>query len=93
MWHHLYIDHPDDAHIATGTIQKSASAVMLATGNKNVAVFSRIDDEKPGMHFYFSPAASSVARGCGAATCGKPAKEEVGSLLFGDQTVIPRLFG
>ena len=59
-WHHLYVDHPTTAYNVSTTAANAAMAIMMATRNNDVAVFSNQDIEG-GTNFYFSPAAASAA--------------------------------
>jgi len=92
MWQHLYVSGTEKAHQLSGEIHDAVFALM-ATGLKDAAVFSKLDDERDGTYFYFSPQAERIAMTFGAKPCERsPLRQEVGSLIGGDQTVINRLF-
>lgn len=92
MWHHLYVEGTDRAFDVSTAIHK-AIFVLLAAGVKDAAVFSKINDEHSGTHFYFAPQAQVIAVAFKASPCDTPtSRQEVGGLLCGEQTVINRLF-
>ena len=92
MWHHLYVEGTDRAYGVSTAIHR-AMFILLAAGEKDAAVFSKINDEHSGTHFYFSPQAEQVAAAFNATPCDTPPlRQEVGGLLSGEQTVINRLF-
>lgn len=92
MWCHLYIDDPSVAFVTSTQMMKEHFELLAASGNMDCAIFSRIDNETGGMHYYFTPAAVSIASAHGADQCEKPLRRDIGSLLCGDQTVIGRLY-
>lgn len=90
-WHHLYVAGTDNAADVTTQIHQAIFALMVA-GAKDAAAFSRIDENRAGTHFHFTPQAKSVAVAIGASPCKTPpSHEQIGNLLFGDQTIIERL--
>ena len=91
-WHHKYIDHPTEALIESGKYQKSLEAVLLLSRAPDAAIYSRIDVGTGGMHYYFTPAAASVANAFNARQCAKPSRADVGGLLIGDQNLLARLY-
>lgn len=91
-WHHLYVADTDNAKRTAEQIHQAIFA-LVAVGAMDAAAFSKIDDERAGTHFFFSPQAEKPALAFGAAPCKTPeSRQEVGGLLFGDQTVVNRLF-
>ena len=92
MWHHLYINDPTTALSVSRQMMDEHFVLFTAIQNRDCAIFSRIDDTG-GMNFYFTPSASSVAKIHGASPCEQPSRQDVGGLLYGDQTIITRLYG
>ena len=92
MWHHLYIDHPDEAFTASQKMMEATLAVLQLSRNNDTALFSRLDTRSGGINFYFTPSAASVARTFGAKPCEKPTWAIAGSLLVGDQGIAARVF-
>ena len=92
MWHYLYIDDPNTAYFESKRFMEAVSAHMSTSGDNDIAVFSRLDKQTGGVHYYFTPLAKAVAVAHGASPHEKPSKQEAGGLLIGDQTVIDRLF-
>lgn len=91
-WHHLYVSDTDEAKRIATQIHQAIFALM-AIGIMDAAAFSKIDDERTGTHFYFSPKAHPAAKSFCAKPCSvAPSRKEIGGLLFGDQTVVNRLF-
>jgi len=92
MWYYLYIDDPATAHAASSEFQKAIFAVWAVTDNYDATVFCRLDGDSGGVHYYFTPAAKSVALVHGASPCEKPSRQEVGEPLCEmDGSVIHRL--
>lgn len=91
MWHYLYIEEPNTALAESRKFMEAIFALIAATGNNYVAVFSRLD-KTGGVHYYFTPPAKAVAVAYGASPCERPSKQEAGGLLVGDQTLLDRLF-
>jgi hypothetical protein len=91
MWYYLYIDNPNEAFMQASKFMEAIFALRVS-GNKDAAVFSRLDEYTGGVHYYFTPSAKSVAVAYGANPCEKPSKQEMGGLLVGDQTIIDRFF-
>lgn len=92
MWHHLYIDDPTVAFVTSDKMKQSTLAVLRATKNYDAALFSRLDIETGGVHFYFAPGAVAIAKAFKASPCEKPTRTTAGGLLSGDQGAIARLF-
>ena len=92
MWNHLFIDNPKTALSTSHLMMDEHFALYAATQNRDCAIFSRIDDDG-GMHYYFTPSASPIAKAHGASPCEKPSKQDVGGILCGDQTIVARLYG
>lgn len=90
-WHHLYVVDTDSAARVAELIQEGIFALMAA-GKMDAAAFSRIDENRAGTHFHFTPQATSIAVAIGASPCKTPpSHEQLGGLLFGDQAIIERL--
>lgn len=75
------------------SIHKDMFALLATSKNLDAAAFSRFDEQTGGVHYYFSPAAELVAKIHNATPCEKPSKQNVGGLLYGDQTVVTRFYG
>lgn len=82
-WRHIYIADHREAFSTSGAIHKQILAAMLS-GATSAAVFSRLDRERGGTHFYFNAAASTVAAMHGATPCPAPTLEQAGGLLIGE---------
>ena len=91
MWYHLYINDPTTAYSVSRQMMDRHFVLYAATQNRDCAIFSRIDDDG-GMHYYFTPSASPIAKAHGASPCEKPSKQDVGGILCGDQTIVARLY-
>ena len=89
-WFHLYDDGVDSSYRLSGLLQEQALALTMI--KQNVSVFSSLDRQTGGTHFYFPPEAKNLAIQHGADPCEKPSKEKIGGLLFGDQTLLDRLY-
>lgn len=92
MWHYRYIDDPKEAFLTSHKFMDAVWWSAAIRGLPDVAVFSRFDEETGSVHFYFSPQTQAVAISHGASPCEKPSRQNLGSLLAGDQTLIDRLF-
>ena len=90
MWYYLFSEN----NITTTTIdiQESLFVLSAATKNSDLALFSKYDIDTGNVHLYFSPGTESVAKSFGAIPCGKPSTDQVGKIIFGDQTLVNRLF-
>jgi len=84
MWHHLCIDDPNDALQLSNALLQESLPLAAAVGIGGFRIWSRLDKHTGGVHFYFSPEASSLAARHGAQSCEPPSREDLGSLLFGD---------
>lgn len=87
-WYHIYSNEVSSAYQLSGLLQKQALA--MAAIRPGVSVFSRLDRETGGTHFYFPPEMNALAVQHGASPCQKPSKQEVGGLLFGDHALPDR---
>jgi hypothetical protein len=92
MWFHLYIDDPTEAYSASNKIMDQHFALLVATRNESLCVFSRLDTETGGVHIYFAPGTELIAKKHNAKPCERPSRQESGGLLCGNQTVIESLF-
>ncbi|MCC7100283.1 MAG: hypothetical protein IT500_11905 [Rubrivivax sp.] len=92
MWHHLYIDDPNEAYITSKKMMEATMAALMASGDNDTALFSRLDIQTGGVNYYFTPSAASVARMFGAKPCDKPTWAVAGGLLVGDQGIFERAF-
>lgn len=93
IWHHLFVEDPDKTMAMAESIHRAMFAFLAVSKDLDAAAFSRIDQDTGGVHYFFSPAAERVAKKYGAMPCEDPSMQEAGGLLFGDQTVIKRLYG
>ena len=91
-WHHKYIDDPTEALIESGKFQQLLEGFLLLSRASDAAIYSRMDVGTGGMHYYFTPAAASVANAFSANQCSKPSRADVGGLLIGDQMLLGRLY-
>lgn len=91
MWHNLYIEDAKTACATSLIISEECMALIIATQAIDCAIFSRIDDSG-GMHYFFTPPASAIAKRHHANQCEKPSRQDIGGLLCGDQTIIARLY-
>lgn len=91
MWYYLFIENSSSDSLVSD-IKTAVCDLLIASTNKNVAVYFRDDSHKNGTHLYFTPATQSIALAYGASLIEKPIRNDLGSLLSGDQSVIDRLF-
>lgn len=91
-WHYKFIEDPSTAYSETHLYIAAMQLLQITNPHNNAAIFSRIDQELGGVHFYFTPEASSVAKKFNAEQCEMPTKSIIGGLLVGDQTLIDRLY-
>lgn len=87
-WFYLYKNGVDDSFKMATLLQKQALAMAMI--KPGVSVFSRLDRETGGTHFYFPPEMEALAVQHGASPCQKPSKQEAGGLLFGDHALPDR---
>lgn len=85
-WRYAYIDNPQEALSASGKMREQVLAAVLA-GATSAAIFSRIDPEHGGTHFYFNAAAGAVASAHRATPCPPPTLKQAGGLLAGNASV------
>lgn len=86
MWHHLYIDDATTAQALSLRLYDEHFAALVLRRDPESAIFSRLDVETHGVHFYFTPAASGLAMAHGASPCGPPTRQEAGGLISGEAT-------
>ena len=92
-WFHKRIEDPAAAYAESGLYEPAMEALYRTPGTADAAIFSRLDPLTGAMHFYFTPAAESVARNFRATPCPQPPRADIGSRLIGDETLLDRLFG
>lgn len=92
MWHYLYIDDNDNAFRLSKELMDEHFALLAVTRNMDTAIFSQFDQKTGGTHFYFSPGTEFIAKRHKASECEQPSRQNVGTLLCGEQTVVARLF-
>lgn len=92
QWFHKYIDDPSAAFSECDRYQAAMEALFLLSGTRDAAIYSRLDNASGGVHYYFTPTAKRVATSFNATPCQKPSRDEIGSLLVGDMTLIDRLY-
>jgi hypothetical protein len=85
MWHHLYVDDPDEAFAFGNRLLQEALQLAARIEAPAPSVWTRLDRETGGVHYYFSPPAEALARAHGASACALPSRDDLGSLLFGEQ--------
>ena len=91
MWHHLYVDDVDEAlRIGTQLPAEAFGIAALAGGARGLSIWQRYDRETGGSHFHFSPGLAALAQQHGASACALPGPKDLGGLLFGDPTAVPR---
>ncbi len=92
MWYHLFINDSNTAVFQSRKFRDAVFEHMVLSGNEDVAVFHRSDEESGGVHFYFTPSSRRVAVNYGASPCQKPTQAEVGEMLVGGRGAVDRLF-
>lgn len=91
MWYHLYVDDVDEAFRVGTRLPVEAFAVAAVAGMQGLSVWQRPDRETGGSHFHFSPGLAALAQQHGASACALPSSKDLGGLLFGDPTAVPRV--
>lgn len=90
-WYRLDLGNGLDAHGPTNRIQKSFTAMLLASGEVHPewAIFSRYDTRQDNIEIYFTPALRDFATNFGAYPCEKPAPNEYAmGLLNGESNAV-----
>ena len=91
-WHHKYIDDPTEAFNESGEYIARMDILYLVPGTKDAAIYSRLDKQSGGMHYYFTPGAGAIAMTFKATPCEKPLQADVGALLIGDHNLLEHLY-
>ena len=91
-WHYKYIDDHVAAFSESGLHLAAMEALFLLPGTDDAAIYSRLDLQTGGVHFYFTPDAKSVATTFGAIPCAMPSRSDLKSLDIGSQSLIDRLY-
>lgn len=92
-WYHKYINHPTVAlHESRQYMDAITPLFLIQENQRDCAIFSRLDENTGGVHYYFTPKAEVIALAFHATSCNKPSKNEIGGLLVGDATLISRLY-
>lgn len=91
-WYSKDIGDGVEAYEPTSKIQEAFTPLFGAVGCPvDMAVFSRYDHRRNIVTFYFSPAASMLAKAFSATPCQEPSRENL-SLLVGDARCMSVLF-
>jgi|GEM_PF-1892860 len=92
MWYYMYIEDSVKAFARLKEIREQLFKLMATSGDRKVAIFSKYDKDTGGVHYYFSPSSREVALAHRAIPCEQPSRQQAGSLLFGDQDMVEKLF-